>query len=770
VNDVPVRILARIVSLRAFILVVYAVLVPWAATRAARIPSEGGLDRLIQPGDPDYAATRAFQRIFPDSPSVILIFESDDPWSPKNLSRVEAAVRELRSVPHASAFSVLDAVRRARPSATPDEVRRLSTGTAFFQKQGLLGDRHLSVIVDMDVHGSADRDATLASIDSALARAGAGAVRKVGAPYVQSWIEHESGAASARYFPFFGALVVVTALLLYRSMRTLLAFMVTLAAAVALGVAAGGLLGFTFTIVSVLVPLTVLVTTLATLVYLQSRFVERPEGVPLREHQLAALRNKLLPVTASTFAAVFGFAALAVSNVRPIRELGIWTALGLGISWVVAFTLFPALQLVLRTPTGTARIAAGGLYERFAAALPSFTFRHRRGLVATALFGCAAGAVALFGFAGRLSPMRVGVDSLTYLDPSLPLRGDLIWFQEHVADLNVAHVWIHLPKPAATGAEVLRAVDRFQGAIESDPEVIAAVGPTTFLRLRRYFAGQGERLPDDPAQFARATADLEQLLLSEAGLRGYVDVAGLKDLNVTVLFRQGDAAGYAALASRIRRAWEGLSPALNPGGTILPDAALAGAQMQVVGESLLHAKVGASLVPTLAQSFAITAALIFAVFLLVFRSPTARLLAMIPSLFAICATFLGMRLFGASLNVATILIATTILGTTETDQIHFFHHLHERDDAPLAEALNHTLRVSGRAIVFATLINAAGFLALSFSSFPPLRQFGLVTSAAFLLALIADFTALPAGLWMADRARTGSPGAGSVPWLPPGPR
>ena len=51
------------------------------------------------------------------------------------------------------------------------------------------------------------------------------------------------------------------------------------------------------------------------------------------------------------------------------------------------------------------------------------------------------------------------------------------------------------------------------------------------------------------------------------------------------------------------------------------------------------------------------------------------------------------------------------------------------------------------------IINAAGFLALSFSSFPPLRQFGLVTSAAFVLALIADFTALPAGLWMIERRK-----------------
>src|SRR3954462_4067042 len=125
--------------------------------------------------------------------------------------------------------------------------------------------------------------------------------------------------------PVFGALIVVAALSLYRSFRTLLAFLFSLGAAVALGVAAGGLLGFRFTIVSVLVPLTVLVTALASLVYLHSRFVDRPKEVPVREHQVAALRNKLLPVTASTVAAVLGFAALAVSKVRPVRELGIWT-------------------------------------------------------------------------------------------------------------------------------------------------------------------------------------------------------------------------------------------------------------------------------------------------------------------------------------------------------------------------------------------------------------------------------------------------------------
>src|SRR5207253_6927309 len=283
VNDLPARMLSRIVSWRIPILVAYALLVPLAAVRAARIPSEGGLDRLIVPSDPDFAATRAFQRLFPDSPSVLLFFESDDPWAPGSLARIEAAERELRAVPRVGAFSVLDAIRRARPGAGPDELRRLATGTQFFRKQGLLGDRFLSVIANLDVHGPRERDDALAAIDAVLARSGAGLVHRVGAPYVDSWLEQQSGAASARYFPFFGALVVGVALLLYRSVRTLLAFMLSLASAVALGVAAGGLLGFTFTIVSVLVPLTVLVTTLASLVYLHSRFVDRPAGVPVRE-------------------------------------------------------------------------------------------------------------------------------------------------------------------------------------------------------------------------------------------------------------------------------------------------------------------------------------------------------------------------------------------------------------------------------------------------------------------------------------------------------
>jgi len=746
-------VFAWIVRRRAPILVAWALLLAAAVALALGIRSDAGISGLVVRSDPDFVATRAFEKIFPERPIVILLLEADDPWRPEVLRETEALEAALRATPGLSPYSALDVYRQTHPGFQPTAsgaaaYRAFATGTSFFRRQGLVGDGFQGLAVGLDADGPARRDALLAAVDAAIERQprqAVRAVRRIGAPYVEAWIERASREASVRWFPVFGLFVVALVLFLYRSWRTLVAIVVALGAAVAMGVAAGRLLGFSFTVVSALVPLTVMVTALANLVYVQSRFVDQPEGVDVDAHQLFALRNKLLPVTASTLAAVLGFAALSVSKIRPVREMGLWTAAGLALSWVTVFTLFPALQKALRTPTGRAVPVRTRLYDRLATALPAITWRLRWVLVPGALALAAAGLVAIAGVPGWVAPMKVGVDSLDYVDASLPIHEDMVYYREHVGGLNVARVWVSTAPGAITDPEVLRGLDGFAAAVEREPDVTSVVGPTTFLRMRRYVATGQETLPEDPAAFAALAGDVEQLLLSQPELRTFVDAGSLANAQLTVLFRKGEEQDFRALESALRSDWARTAAAV---------PALRGATMRVVGESMLQAKVGASLVPTLSESFAITAALIFVAFLFVFRSASARLMAMIPSVFAILVTFLGMRLTGTPLNVATILIATTVLGTTENDQIHFFHHLHEGEgEGGLDGALRHALRVSGRAIVFATLINAAGFLGLSFASFPPLRQFGVVTAAAFLLAMIADFSALPAALWIARRER-----------------
>jgi predicted RND superfamily exporter protein len=273
----------------------------------------------------------------------------------------------------------------------------------------------------------------------------------------------------------------------------------------------------------------------------------------------------------------------------------------------------------------------------------------------------------------------------------------------------------------------------------------AVTGLPSIQRLRRYAAGRPEEPPSDPEARARAAAEVEQLLLREPALRAYVDVGSLAAARLDVLTGAGSSTRIADLRPVVTRLWAAA-------GAVEP--LLAQSQVRIVGQGLLAETIGAHLVPTLVESFALTAASIFSMFVLVFRSGAARVMAMVPSLFAILVMFLLMRLFGVSLNVATILIATTVLGATENDQVHFFYHFQEkRREASTQEALRHAIRVAGSAIVFATLVNAGGFLALALSDLPPMRQFGSLTASAFVLSMLADFTALPAALWIVFGAR-----------------
>jgi predicted RND superfamily exporter protein len=664
--------------------------------------------------------------------------------------------------------TILARLRGTTAAPDAETLRRFVAGNDFLARQGLAGPDFLTIALTLDVASPAERDAALAGIERAIAASGVAApagpltLRRVGEAFVTSWIERETGRSSARYFPLFGLFVVALVLLLYRSKRALVAILATLATAVLLGFAAGGLLGYTQTIVSALVPLTLMITATASLVYLHSRFVDHPEGVDIEAHRVFALANKFPAVTASVVAAAVGFAALAVSHIRPIREMGLWTALGLVVGWLVVFTLFPALQKLCATPTRAERAVAGAWVIHAAGALPRWSYRWRWPLLLAALALSGAGAVAIFGWPGRLAPMRLETDSLDYVDRALALWRDARWFAEHGAGLSSCSLWIRTPPAGALDPDFLAGLDRFAAALEREPEVGGVIGLPALVRLRR----ADPRAPLDRAAWGRAAEELEQLVLGEPALREWVDAAHLDSTQLRLVARAGRTFHPEALRERVAALWRETAAA-SPG--------LAGASVALVGQGLVGGKIATHLVPTLVESFLLTAGVIFVAFLFVFRSGAARLMAMVPSLFAILVLFLVMRLAAIPLNVATILIATTVLGATENDQIHFFWHFQERRRAggSTEQALGHAIRIAGSAIFFATLINAGGFLALTLSPLPPMRQFGVLTSTAFALALLADFTALPAALWIFLRQRPdpppppitlepGAPGAGAV--------
>ena len=747
-----VQLFLHVLRARVWIAGAFLLLAAAGIYGALRVPNDPAIDRLIVANDPVALATRDFDRLFPEGEQALIMLETPDPLSLATLRAADGLERELAKIPQVKAHSPIDFYRRAGAAAeiSSDEaehLRTFATGTPLFRRAGLLGDHYFGIAVELGVNSPEERDRVLAAIDALVLPLEASGgpitkVRRVGSPWLDAWLERQTGAATARFMPLFGIFLMALVLIIYRSWRALAAIILTLGALVAMAMGLAHLFGWSHTVISTLVPLTVMVTTTATLVYVHSRYIEPDDSPTLLEHHARALANKFLPCTASMFATAVGFAALAISEIRPVREMGLWTASGLIVAWIGCFTLFPALQSLLRTPMRSEQVPAGKWFPGFVDKLVPASRRFRWPLVGGALVLMLCGAAALFGIPGVFAPIALEMDVLTYVNPTERVAQDTRQFEQSNG-LDVVELWLQTPPGHALDPDFLRALEQLTRRLESDPRITAVDGPTSVLRWARYVETGSDQLPTQASAWPKLAADLEQIMLTEPGARAYVDVTDLANVRMSIRGRAKLFGPIGAMRTVIEQEWAAAQAA---------EPALRATRGSVVGKGVLGAEITQRLTPTLAQSFALTASVIFLAFLLVFRSPSATLMTMIPSLFAILCVFLVMRLADIPLNIATILIGSTVLGSTENDQIHFFYHFQEgRSAGTIHGALRHALLVAGRPILFATLINASGFLALALSDLPPMREFGIVSASAFVLALLADFTALPGALWILSR-------------------
>jgi predicted RND superfamily exporter protein len=747
-----VQFFLRVLQARRWIAGAFLLLAAAGTYGALRVPDDPSIEGLIVAGDPVARATFDFERLFPEGEQALLMLESADPLSLAALRAADKLEQELGRIPQVEAYSLLDLYRRSGPAGEigADEAARLrafATGTPLFRRAGLLGDRYFGVALELRVNSPAERDRALAAIDKlALPLEASGGpftlVRRVGSSWLDAWLERQTGTATAHFMPLFGLFLMTLVMIIYRSWRALGSIVLTLGALVAMAMGLGDLFGWSHTVISTLVPLTVMVTTTATLVYVHSRYIEPDDSPTLLEHHARALANKFLPCTASMFATAVGFGALAISDIRPVREMGVWTACGLIVAWIGCFTLFPALQSLLRTPLRSETVPVGKWFPGFVDALVPASRRFRWPLVGGALVLMLCGAASLFGIPGVAAPLALEMDVLTYVNPSERVAQDTRRFEESNG-LDVVELWVQTPPGHALDPDFLLALEHFTRRLESDSRITAVDGPTSVLRWARYVETGSDQLPASASAWPKLASDLEQIMLTSPGARKYVDVADLANVRLSIRGRAKLFGRVGAMRAFVEQQWAAAQT---------DEPALRAARGRVVGRGVLGAEITQRLLPTLTQSFALTASVIFLAFLLVFRSPSARLMTMIPSLFAILSVFLVMRLAGIPLNIATILIGSTVLGATENDQIHFFYHFQEgRSTGTTTGALRHALLVAGRPILFATLINASGFLALALSDLPPMREFGIVASSAFVLALLADFTALPGALWILSR-------------------
>ena len=161
--------------------------------------------------------------------------------------------------------------------------------------------------------------------------------------------------------------------------------------------------------------------------------------------------------------------------------------------------------------------------------------------------------------------------------------------------------------------------------------------------------------------------------------------------------------------------------------------------------AMLVKTVNNALVST-AVSYGIAFVAIAVMMMVMLGSVRLGLISMIPNLLPVVAVLALMWLLGLPLDMYSMLIGAIVIGLAVDDTVHFMHNFKRYLDrhGDTALAIEETLQGVGRAMLVTTIVLCAGFFAYFFSDMSNLMAFGLLTSFAIVVALLADFLVAPA--------------------------
>ena len=127
------------------------------------------------------------------------------------------------------------------------------------------------------------------------------------------------------------------------------------------------------------------------------------------------------------------------------------------------------------------------------------------------------------------------------------------------------------------------------------------------------------------------------------------------------------------------------------------------------------------------------------------RSVGGTLRALVPNVWPVLVLLGGMGWLGVRLDLATVMVASIVLGLAVDDTIHTLAHFRaEARELGARAAVARRIERAAPAYLLTGAILVAGFGVCALSEFQPIARFGELAAAAIVLALASDLLLVPA--------------------------
>jgi predicted RND superfamily exporter protein len=749
------------------------------------IAMTGGLSRIVKD-----TSVKAF--IPPDHPSLYSDALAEDVFGLSDALAIAVVVTDGGSVFEPARLELLRTLTErleAMPNVRQERVASLATESSIEGRDGAVDVEPYipaGVITDAAARDSAERFARMAPHHDGLASTdGSAAIimaeledatrasesyeaaLAMAAEYSRDGLElHVAGPGAVSGFlstyidrdarkmqPMVFALILLFIYLAFRSRYALPGPLLVVAGATggAMGLMAWA--GIPYYAITNALPVVLVAVSVADSIHILTAFyrlrAEHPQAAT-RDLVVDAMVDMWRPITLTTITTIAGFVGISIMSIMPpIIMFGWIAALGVGLAWVFSLFSLPNVLLLLN-PKPSPAFRSWEHHEashlgRALAHIGSVSARHHRVVIGGFLIAL----VAVVLGASRLTIDRAQVDNFA---PDEPIRIADQTINETFAGSAFLDVIVQTDEPEGLlDARRMAKITELQRFFESLPHVQKTVAITDYLTLLHAAieelppqAVTDRALPDSDDAIAQYLlvyeasgdpTDFEEEIDTEymtAMVRGVLDEQHFSRNRETV----------AALEDYIQTRFneDGMTALLTG------DVNVSYHWMR----SLQRSHFGGVLV---------SLGLVLVTSILVFRSVSAGLVAVVPVSFTVLLLYAVMATLGIYLEPATSMFAAIAIGVGIDFAIHLIDKLREAlalHDEDIYLAVDHALPLTARACYFNSGALALGFAVLMTSELSMLQRFGgLVTLAAacsYLMALVMVPALFAAGRSISTRS------------------
>ena len=489
------------------------------------------------------------------------------------------------------------------------------------------------------------------------------------------------------------------------------------------------LLGYKLNNFTANLPVFVVAIGIADAVHIYSVWLtQKREGIANDEAVFHSLEKNFLPIFLTSLTTAIGFATLTISEVVPILTLGIATASGAILAFIVSILWMPSMLLLLKKPMKKNIIEA--TTSKKALGYGKFIVQNNKKILLATSFIFVFLALGLF-------QIKVDSNTIRYFDKEVEIRKSTEFMMENLTGPMAYEIVVDSKvKNGIKNPKFMKTVEQFYTEFQSDFSEVRHLSSLmdTVKRFNKILDGKDE-LPDSQNLIA------QYLLLYSMSLPQGMEINDKMDINEQKLRITGqmnivNTSKDLEMMQYIEDWWSKTEYSAS-----------------VQGQTSMFAHMQKDVTDTLIYSLSLAIILVMLVMLFIFKRFSLLWVFILPNILPVILVVGLMGWIGMSVDIGVAIAGAIIIGVAVDDTIHFLVKYFDarKRGLNMEDTFDEVLRYAGKAILFTTIILSVSFSLFAFSNFSPNQNFGIVTAFALIIAFVVDLLLLPALLSLADK-------------------